>query len=92
MAAKAAAKASGTAAIKERAKSLGMKVKDFRRAMEEAYDLGFQQGYAASERIPKVPGAKLAAQTGYGKGINANRKVKKYQAKARGGNSGGKER
>ena len=50
--------------------------------MKEAYDLGYRHGYAAGERLPDTPGVKAAAQTGYGNGIKANRKVRKIQKKA----------
>lgn len=63
-------------------KTVGQRAAEIREEMKEAYDLGYRHGYAAGERLPDTPGVKAAAQTGYGNGIKANRKVRKIQKKA----------
>lgn len=80
MATKAAVqkKSSGSSKLKAAAQ----KVKDYKQALQEAYDLGYGDGYAAATDIPKVVGAKTAAKTGYSRGLRDNGRVKKYQTKA----------
>lgn len=63
-------------------KTVRQRAAEIREEMKEAYDLGYRHGYAAGERLPDTPGVKTAAQTGYGNGIKANRKVRKIQKKA----------
>ena len=57
--------------------------KAYNKAIQEAYNYGYRDGYAAYEHIAKTRGAKAAAQYGYGRGLSAHKKVVKYQAKAR---------
>ena len=63
-------------------KTVRQRAAEIREEMKEAYDLGYRHGYAAGERLPDTPGVKAAAQTGYGNGIKANRKVRKIEKKA----------
>ena len=69
--------------VKEKVQKVGQNAREYKQAMDAAYDLGYQAGYEAATQIPKVPGAKLAARTGYGRGVSANRKVGKIRAKVR---------
>ena len=57
-------------------------MKDYKQALQDAYDRGYGDGYAAAADIPKVVGAKTAAKTGYSRGMRDNGRVKKYQTKA----------
>ena len=66
-------KSSGSSKLKAAAQ----KVKDYKQALQEAYDLGY-----GDTDIPKVVGAKMAAKTGYSRGLRDNGRVKKYQTKA----------
>lgn len=61
------------------------RARDYNRAVREAYDIGFRDGYAAYDSLPNVRGARSSAKYGYGRGLSAHRKVNKYQIKARGG-------
>lgn len=58
------------------------RIKDIADALGESYNRGYQDGYAAAEKIPNVRGARAAATAGYGKGIKDNRKVKRIRKKA----------
>lgn len=57
--------------------------KSYAKAIRNAYDYGFRDGYAAHDHISNTRGARTAAQYGYGRGLSAHKKVNKYQAKAR---------
>ena len=59
------------------------RAKSYNKALQEAYDYGYRDGYAAYEHIAKTRGARTAAQHGYGRGLSAHNKVRKYQAKAK---------
>lgn len=71
-------KSSGSSKLKAAAQ----KVKDYKQALQDAYDRGYGDGYAAAADIPKVVGAKTAAKTGYSRGMRDNGRVTKYQTKA----------
>lgn len=68
---------------KAKKQSVVSRAKSYNKALQEAYDYGYRDGYAAYEHIAKTRGARTAAQHGYGRGLSAHNKVKKYQAKAK---------
>ena len=68
---------------KVKKQSFVSRAKSYNRALQEAYNYGYRDGYAAHEHLPKVRGARTAAQYGYGRGLSAHNKVNKYQAKAK---------
>lgn len=57
--------------------------RNYRRSVREAYNYGFRDGYAAYDGVAQKRGAYYAAKYGYMRGLEAHRKVSKYQAKAR---------
>ena len=59
------------------------RIVEYRNAVQEAYNSGYRDGYAAYEHIPKVRGAYTAATYGYGRGLKSHKRVEKYQAKSR---------
>ena len=63
--------------------SVKERVVEYRNAVQEAYNSGYRDGYAAYEHIPKVRGAYTAATYGYGRGLKSHKRVDKYQAKSR---------
>lgn len=73
----------GKASSNPKKPSVMARSKAYNKAIHEAYDYGYRDGYAAYEHIAKTRGAKTAAQYGYGRGLSAHKKVVKYQAKAR---------
>ena len=76
-------KSSGSSKLKAAAQ----KVKDYKQALQDAYDRGYGDGYAAATDIPKVVGAKMAAKTGYSRGLRDNGRGKKDKTKAAQGKS-----
>lgn len=73
----------GKASSNPKKPSVLARSKSYNKALQEAYDYGYRDGYAAYEHIAKTRGARTAAQHGYGRGLSAHNKVKKYQAKAK---------
>ena len=77
--------AAGNAAGKVKVKvnkvtqTVKMKVKDYNEALQAAHDEGFQNGWDAHDKLPKVPGARAAATVGYNKGIKARARNTKAQ-------------
>lgn len=63
--------------------SVIVRSRNYVKAIQEAYDYGYRDGYAAHDNLPNVRGAKTAAKYGYGRGLNAHSRVNKYQAKAK---------
>ena len=68
---------------KVKKQSFVRRAKSYNKALQEAYDYGYRDGYAAYEHIAKTRGARTAARYGYGRGLSAHNKVRKYQAKAK---------
>ena len=50
-----------------------------RKALEEAYRIGFRNGFSASEKIPPGLGTKTSATAGYSQGVKNGREVAKHK-------------
>lgn len=69
-----------------------MKVKDYNEALQAAHDEGYQNGWDAHDKLPKVPGARAAATVGFGKGLKARARDKKAQKHLNGKQTAGSKR
>ena len=57
--------------------------KTWKKDVRDAYNAGYQDGYAAFEKIANTRGARFAVKRGFGAGVKAHKKVNKYQTKAK---------
>ena len=63
-------------------KPLRQRWKNYKRELQDAYNAGYQDGYDAYDKIANTKGARFMAKRGFGSGMNAHKKVVKYQQKA----------
>ena len=57
------------------------KVKNFKTAVSQAYDIGYKSGYSDATKIGSTYSSRKSATLGYGKGLSNHHKVKRYQAR-----------